>query len=408
MYTRPDQMTPFLPPRDETLTGLALDLIERSAYLDGLLHPITRRSLVEYLKLTNSYYSNLIENHHTHPVDIEKAMSKDYSREPAKRGRQIEGLAHVEVQSLIENKTADETTAICHPDFIRWIHREFYDRLPEEMRVITDTEQDETAKVVPGEYRLRPVVVGRHLPPSWESIPVFMEKFFHRYEPNRFKNTMERILAAAASHHRLSWIHPFLDGNGRVARLLTDVYLQRSKLRGIDLWTVSRGFARHRDRYMALIAGADAPRRGDLDGRGNLSQSGLVQFCRFFLETCTDQIGFMDRMLDLGGLIERMTGYVALRWQKMVPGYRPLKPEAGHLLREALLRGAFPRGEAARVTGLPERTARALVARMTDEHLLFSATPKGPLQLGFPSHAVEFYFPEMVPSYRANDSISPE
>lgn len=105
--------------------------------------------------------------------------------------------------------------------------------------------------------------------------------------------------------------------------------------------------------------------------------------------------------------MERMIGYVALRRQKMVPGCRSLKPEAGRLLREALLRGAFPRGEAPRVTGLPERTASALVAQMIDERLLFSTTPKGPLQLGFPSHAAEYYFPKMIPAYRTGDSVSP-
>ncbi len=147
---------------------------------------------------------------------------------------------------------------------------------------------------------------------------------------------------------------------------------------------------------MAMLTEADAPRRGDLDGRGNLSQSGLVTFCIFFLETCLDQIAFMGHILDLQGLMDRIHGYVTLRGQKMIPTLPPLKAEARHLLREALLLGQFARGESARVTGLPERTARMLVSQMVKERLLISDTPKGPLQLGLPAHAAEYYFPDLI------------
>ncbi|MBI9085819.1 MAG: Fic family protein [Desulfobacterales bacterium] len=397
MLTRIDQMTPYFPPGDEALTGRAEDLMERSARLGGILHPITGRTIIAYLRMTNSYYSNLIEDHHTHPLEIERALAGDYAQDPAKRAMQIEGLTHVEVQEMIDAKLAgDPSVEVCSLDFICWIHREFYNRLPDEMLVITDAEGKEKAKVIPGELRRREVEVARHVAPSWESLPAFLGRFHELYEPDRFKTTTARLLAAVTSHHRLVWIHPFLDGNGRVARLMTDAYFRRIGLTGTGLWTVSRGLARHRDRYMTMLAEADAPRRGDLDGRGNLSQSGLVAFCRFFLETCADQIDFMGRMLDLQGLMDRIQGYVALRGQKMIPGRPALRPEAGHLLREALLRGSFPRGEASRVTGLGERTARTLISQLADEHLLTSDTPKGDLKIGLPTHIVQYYFPDLL------------
>ena len=40
------------------------------------------------------------------------------------------------------------------------------------------------------------------------------------------------------------------------------------------------------------------PRRGDLDGRGNLILQGLNEFCEFFLETCVDQVTFMGSLLE--------------------------------------------------------------------------------------------------------------
>jgi Fic family protein len=89
-------------------------------------------------------------------------------------------------------------------------------------------------------------------------------------------------MAAIASHHRLMWIHPFLDGNGRVARLYTDACFCRLPLPGYGLWNVSRGLARRRDEYMAALTSADAPRRNDYDGRGSLSNDELARFCYCF------------------------------------------------------------------------------------------------------------------------------
>jgi hypothetical protein len=59
---------------------------------------------------------------------------------------------------------------------------------------------------------------------------------------------------------------------------------------GSELWSVARGLARRSDDYKKLLQAADEPRRGDLDGRGNLSQAALIDFCEFFLSVCIDQV----------------------------------------------------------------------------------------------------------------------
>lgn len=74
-----------------------------------------------------------------------------------------------------------------------------------------------------------------------------------------------------------------------------------------------------------------------------------------------------------------------------------LKPEASRLLHEALFRGEFDRGEAERITGLPERTARRVLSDITQSGLLASETPKGPVSLRFPAHALEDLFPRLYP-----------
>ena len=106
----------------------------------------------------------------------------------------------------------------------------------------------------------------------------------------------DAILAAAAAHHRLLWIHPFLDGNGRVTRLMSHAMLLESLDTGA-VWSVARGLARNEAAYKAHLAECDLPRRNDLDGRGNLSEEALASFTRFFLETCIDQVAFMEGLM---------------------------------------------------------------------------------------------------------------
>ncbi|WP_407046050.1 Fic family protein [Mesorhizobium abyssinicae] len=71
---------------------------------------------------------------------------------------------------------------------------------------------------------------------------------------------MRRIIACAAAHLRLAWIHPFLDGNGRIARLFSYAWLCELNV-GSSLWSVARGLARQVDEYKARLQAADEPPR---------------------------------------------------------------------------------------------------------------------------------------------------
>ncbi len=392
MYTEASEMEPRMPSLDGAmLRGLAVESIRESAALGGALHPRTRASVASLLRRMNSYYSNLIEGHNTHPIDIDRALAHDYSAEPAKRALQIESAAHVEVQSLMEDRLAREPSLdICHADFLRWIHAEFYRRLPDEFHWV-DRGDGEKHRVVAGLVRSTEVTVGRHLAPRAASVPSFLARFADGYAPARFDDA-ERIIAAAASHHRLLWIHPFLDGNGRVARLFTHAYLHRARIDGHGLWAVTRGLARSRDAYLAALEDADEPRRGDLDGRGNLSETGLAAFCTFFLETVLDQIRYMRDVLEIDALQARIAGFIELAASR-----REARPEAVFLLREVMLRGEIARGEAARATGLGTRSAQALVADLLRRGWLETSSAKGPLHLGLPANVVAYYFPRLYP-----------
>ena len=142
-----------------------------------------------------------------------------------------------------------------------------------------------------------------------------------------------RITALAAAHHRLNYIHPFLDGNGRVSRLMSHAMALKAGIGAHGLWSVSRGLARgleSRGDYKRMMDHADMPRQGDLDGRGNLSRRALSEFTAWFLRVCLDQVTFMSGVFALDTLVDRLKVYVARR---------ALKPEAFGILEQALQRG---------------------------------------------------------------------
>lgn len=401
MYNKPAHMEPLLPAGAPELDDLAREVVSRSAGLGGQLHPVTRQALVELLRLINSYYSNLIEGHSTHPIDIERAMRSDYSSDPARRDLQIESLAHINCQRAVESRLqADPGLDIASGDFIIWLHRIFYEQLPVELRRVKDEKSGEVLEVMPGEIRQREVMVGRHIGPESEHLPLFLKRFAEAYSPARHHG-IASLIVAAASHHRLMWIHPFLDGNGRVTRLYTDACFHRLPLQGYGLWNISRGLARRRDQYMAALSWGDAPRRNDYDGRGNLSSEGLVKFCSFFLDTCLDQIGFMCGLLKPDTLLERIRGYVGMRGAGLIPAPQAespsLKPEAAYMLQEALLHGQMSRGDIIRVSGMAERTGRQVLGQLLNEGLLVSDSPKGAVRLVFPTHVAGYLFPDLYP-----------
>jgi Fic family protein len=374
------------------VVDLVATLSGASQTLGVRLHPRSAASLAELVRVMNCYYSNLIEGHNTTPREIERALENRLDATEERRNLQLEARAHIRLQREIDRLHATgELPEPASIPFIRWLHRSFYDDAPEAMLIVQAS--DRTLHMTPGEFRQgtdQEVSVGRHAPPSPQSVPAFMEHFEARY---RFEpmGMGSRITAIAAAHHRLNYIHPFLDGNGRVSRLMSHAMALKSGIGAHGLWSVSRGLARglnSRGDYKRMMDYADTPRQGDLDGRGNLSRRALAEFTAWFLKVCLDQVSFMGGLFELKTLIGRLRLYVERRG---------LKPGALALLEQTLQRGDLPRGDAARVTGLKERSARDLLASLISDGILGSETPKGPVSLRFPLHAVEILFPSLFP-----------
>ncbi|MFG1345545.1 Fic family protein [Xanthobacter autotrophicus DSM 431] len=376
----------------ESISDALADLSAKSATLGSSLNPRTAANLADLVRIINTYYSNLIEGHDTRPRDIERALAGSFDRDEKRRNLQVEAAAHVRLQAEIDRMAVQgrlpEPASV---DFILWLHAEFYRDAEEPMLRITGGGRD--FLMTPGEWRSKPehdVAVGRHMPPSSERVKDFMTYFERRY---RFEKLGKagRVLAIPAAHHRFNYIHPFPDGNGRVSRLMSHAMAHEAGIAAHGLWSISRGLARgleSRKDYKNMMDHADMPRQGDLDGRGNLSQRALVDFTLWFLRVCVDQVTFMSSLFDLGTLVRRLHTHVERNG---------LKSEATRLLDEALMRGELERGEAARITGLPERTARRVLNDVISLGLLASDTPKGPVSLRFPSDALDVLFPKLFP-----------
>ena len=381
-------MEPMLPDARRELDDLVVELVDRASAFRGRLNEVMRGSVGDLVRSMNCYYSNLIEGHSTTPVDIDRALAGDYAQEPEKRNLQLEALAHIEVQALIDR--GEMPHPVLSADAIRWIHYEFCRRLPDELLWVENPQTKEKLPVVPGEMRKRNVKVGRHLPPEPEVLEPLLARFVEAYSATTLSK-VQRLVAVGASHHRLAWIHPFMDGNGRVTRLFSHALLRELGV-GSELWSVSRGLAREVETYKALLMAADEPRRGDLDGRGNLTESGLSRFCVFFLNSCLDQVKFMESLMDPHELLNRMSIWTEeeIRAKRLPKGSWPL-------LREAVLTGEFSRTQADSLTGYQERQARTVLAVLIDRGLLVSPTARSKVRLGFPMDVVERWLPKLYP-----------
>lgn len=368
------------------LTDLALELVAKSAGFKRSLPAAIQVSLASTVRAMNCYYSNLIEGHNTHPIDIEQALNGHYSGDVKKRNLQKEAKAHIAVQEWID---ADGLTGnIFSQETICELHRRFYDLLPEDFLWVVDPDSKEKVRIVPGQLRHRDVIVANHVAISPGAVPRFLKRFQSGYE-NLGK--LDTILALAGIHHRLLWVHPFLDGNGRVARLMSHA-ITLSVLDTGGMWSISRGLARTVEKYKEHLSNCDLLRRNDLDGRGNLSEEALANFTRFFLETCIDQVAFMEKLMQPDRLRARI-----LLWAREEIELGNLPPQSIRILEAILYRGEISRGEMSSILNVSERHARRLFASLVEKGILVSDTPKSALKLAFPAALASRWMPGLFP-----------
>jgi len=217
-------MEPLLPSalRLEPTLERAHELIRKADRVSGASLAGALPGLRQLLRAMNSYYSNRIEGQNTLPLEIEQALRADYAQDADKARRQRLALAHMATEAHLETQGPQWTTQqVWSPQMVCDIHQDFFARLPEADR-IQGTGKD-SAVLVPGQMRQREVSVGRHAAPAAAALPTFMQRWADVY--GQVRRGEMQVLAMAAAHQRLAWIHPFVDGNGRVARLHSHLVL---------------------------------------------------------------------------------------------------------------------------------------------------------------------------------------
>jgi Fic family protein len=393
MYDAPHQFEPLLPApaKQEPLLAKAHDLARAATQLAGLPVAGELRGL---LRGMNSYYTNRIEGQHTRPLEIEQALASNFSANKELAARQRLAIAHIDAEAAIEQRYSGESGArqLYNAAAVRDIHRELFSRLPPE-----DLVTGEGEPVAPGELRQREVQVGRHVAPAHTSLPALLERWGQFY--GAIRRGEAALLALAAAHQRLGWVHPFIDGNGRVMRLHSHAVLSALGYTN-GLWSPLRGFARSVDQYYARLADADSPRRGDLDGRGNLSEQGLVAWIDYVLDVCLDQVKFMGGLLDISAMERRIAACLTFEEESQRSGVRREVLRPLHYL--FLTGGELERGEFKTMTCLGERTAVSALSALIRRGLLKSDTPQGKVRFALPLHALRFYFPALWPEAEAD------
>ena len=399
-YDAPHLFEPLLPQehRMGALLEKASDLIREAASLGASAAPGAAVQLRELLRSMNSYYTNRIEGEHTRPSDIERALLKDFSKESDVARRQRLAVSHIQTEitceRLIQAKLDSGETLVpwlYSTQALEWLHLQLFGGLTPEDLTLADG-----SLLTPGQVRTRGVAVGIHEAPNAKALPAFLSRWEEVYGHSRRGEAS--IVALAAAHHRLAWVHPFLDGNGRVARLHTHLALHAQGLTN-GLWSPLRGFARSEEKYRGMLKAADEHRRGDLDGRGNLTEAGLIDWISYTLETCIDQVRFMRKLLDVGSMRERIQAALIFEESKKT-GVRKEAALALHYLfstNSELGRAAFKQ-----MTGLGERVATDLISSLLKNGYLATDSAYGALRFAVPRSALRFYFPDLWPEAEAD------
>jgi Fic family protein len=366
-----------------------------SPKLLGGYNEIVINEIKNLLRITNSYYSNRIESEGTHPINIEKAMKKEFSEDTKEKQLQYLSLAYIQTQIHLENTLHSLSTPF-DTNFQKEIHKEFYSY--EGMKdFLTIKRDDKSIDMIPGQLREEDVMIGDHVAVPYQELENIMKQFNEAYNGSiRHGLKIMKILYILSSHHRFVWIHPFLDGNGRTSRLLMDSLITFIGIEGYGLWNISRGLARNNSKYKSLLAAADEIRTSDYDGRGNLTNKGLYQLVDFMLDVAIDQIDYMKSVLSIKELSQRIENYVEFAKKKM---YRiePLPKHTDRLLKELLIKGSLRRGDVEKIIGTKQTVASTLIKELIQRDYIQSDTARGDIRIKFNAHFSMKIFPELMP-----------
>lgn len=167
------------------------------------------KNLKDYFKISLTYTSNAIEGNTLTESETKVLIEDDLTVGGKPIKDYYEAAGHAEAYEYMQNIAQDKDTEISEI-LIKKLHRLFYQKINADRA---------------GEYRTEQIFITgtEYVPPAPGEVPGLMKKFINNM--NREKNQLHPIEWAALLHKGLVDIHPFVDGNGRTARLLMNLAL---------------------------------------------------------------------------------------------------------------------------------------------------------------------------------------
>ncbi len=262
------------PAFDSKLTSLILELDHlRKKKLGGSTHPLIFFQLKNIYHLLESIGSARIEGNRTTLSEyIESIIENKISKDEKK----IEINNMTEAHNFIDENILDSKI---DRKFVSEIHK----------MVVKNLSVSGEGSINPGCYRKKDVTITRseHKPPNTILVTDYMDKLFSFFNHNDV--TQYDLLKTAIAHHRFAWVHPFDNGNGRTARLLTYAMLvkQGFNVKAGRIINPTAIFCVNRDDYYEKLSIAD-----------NGQESSMLIWCEYVLTGLKKEIDNIDRLLD--------------------------------------------------------------------------------------------------------------
>lgn len=336
---------------DNELTGLIVELERvREKFDHGTTSAAIFFELKNIFQLATSMTSARIEGNHTTVVDIVDAINDKADRgvEVPDAVREItniqNGIAFIEqhIRSMPIGK-----------EFICQIHRIVVEGLARE--------GDER----PGAFRTRPVTISGspHRPPAASDVNEYMQElvaFINQQHGAQFDLLKDSIV-----HHKFTWIHPFTNGNGRVARLLTYAMMAKQGFidaSGIRALNPTAVFGSNREEYYDYLARADS-----------LNDEDVIAWALYMLGGVKADLDKVANLLDVTYVRDQIL-YPSL---KEALDRKRITPQEHDMLRVAIRKEVVQAGDFDTVVRGSQPTRSRAVARLKEMRLI-SAMPSAP------------------------------
>ncbi len=399
LYIAPEAMEPFFPDDvSGTIETLATELLEKIAALNAVGNPITREAIRQFLVPVEGFYKSILFDQNLMPEDVRDFFKGKLSVDAPTRLKQLQLDAAQQVlknlKAVLDNPENDDIPASA--GFLKQLHKDYrsiFKSAAEQHELNTEISIEKHA----GNYRETDVAFGQGMSPYFGSLPFFMSEFENAYDPaaKSNKSKIRRIINIAVAHQRLLWIQPFAAENERIALLYAEACIHYENLNHAGLWSLSRGLARNKSTFTEKLHNAGLKRINAMDGRGNLSNKYLIEFCIFYLNTALGQVKFMLRTLETENMVKRIGNFVDLMVSR-----EKMRSEAKYLLTDVFLKGKISKPDAMRITATSDKTLKLITDDLISKKLLV-AKKEGILMMYYISYPMEvapLLFPGLFPA----------